>query len=141
MDNFNFYSYGGGSITTTPLNISISGGGGFSPTNYSDDNFPSFSNFNQLPTIISKSAGFTFTFNNLINTTLTEVFVSNISQQFQGNTVTFIPSQLNGLSIGNFATLKVKCSNLIYPSIYLGGKNFVNVYTTEYYISGITIQN
>jgi hypothetical protein len=131
-----------GGINTVPVSVSISGSGGFAAMSFTDNNFPSISNFEQMPQVISKSAGVTIMLNNLVNTTMTEITIGNVTQSTQSNSLTFSASQLSSFSPGGSTILNVKCFNM--PPVgytVLGDKRFANVYITEYQISQINITN
>lgn len=133
-------NYFSNSITTLPLNVSISGSSNFLATTFTDNGnfFPSFTNSNQLPNSISKSAGLTFSLSNLVNTILTDVTIGNITNSFMGNVISFSPSQLSALSTSTFSTIKIKCQSTT-NTLAFGNKNYSTTNTLSYAKQGISI--
>ena len=117
-------------LKTFPLNFSVSGNG-----NYSSDAFtitnnwvPSFSNFNQIPTTISKSAGCSFTLNNLINNSFgTEVYLGNILCSTNSNVITYTPSQLSSIPISSTVLMRITLQ---------GGDTYQTINGKTYWIQG-----
>ncbi|MES2513260.1 MAG: hypothetical protein V4580_03920 [Bacteroidota bacterium] len=128
-------------IKRFPLNFSVSGNG-----NYSSDVFtitnnwtPSFSNFSQIPTTISKSAGCTFTLTNLTNNSFgTEVYLGNILCSTNGNVISFTPAQLTSVPVSSNALMRITLKGGdTYQTI--NGKNYWIQGELRYFYSNLTI--
>lgn len=100
-------------ITSFPLTIAISGSSNFGSTYFIDNGnwMPNYTNYNQLPNSISKSAGFTYSLSNLVNTAVTEVTIGNIKQSYTTNIISFSPAQLASISTSTFTSIEIKCTS------------------------------
>jgi hypothetical protein len=117
-------------LKSFPLNFFVSGNGNYSSDAFTITNnwIPSFSNFSQIPTTISKSAGCTFTLNNLVNNSFgTEVYLGNILCSTNSNIITFSPSQLFSVPVS---------SNLLMRITLKGGDTYQTINGRTYWIQG-----
>lgn len=128
-------------LKTFPLNFSVLGSTNFSSSTFTiTDNWePVFSNFNQVPTTISKSAGCTFTLSNLSNNSLgTEVYLGNLLCSTTGNVISYTPAQLSGVPVSSTVLMRITLKGGD-TYILLDGKNYLIQGELRYYYSNINV--
>ena len=136
------YTYYDLYINSLPLVISVSGSPTFPATTFTDNGnfFPDFSNLAQFPSVISKSVGFSFTFNNLLNPTITQLLIGNKDISFtQNNVLTVSPADLSSVQTTTYTTLTLKCISTTNHLQTFNGKNYDFNYSTNFYKNEIKI--
>lgn len=137
----NPFTYDGVIAGDYPLTYSITGNGSFPALAFSDNGSlaPGFSNYDQFPNSVSKSAGLTFTLNNLVNTSTVEVLLNNNSFAFTNNIINITAAQLSAVSTSTFASIQIKCVLVNSASLSGGGKTFQYSGVFYYQKNGISI--
>lgn len=126
-------NYSGIVPSVAALVWSVSGANGIPSFSYTNNNpFPSSPNLDQLPTEISKSAGFQLSIGNVQNSHSGTFILNDGSGNLQGiivmpvkagnNNISFTGAQLNGLSTGTTALVMISLENG--TAVNLNGKDF-----------------
>jgi hypothetical protein len=124
-----------------PLTYSITGKDNFAPLNFNDSGSAAagFSNYDQFPNSISKTAGLTFTLANLVNTNAVEVSINNTSFGFLGNIINISSAELSTIATSTFSTVRITCKPTNNYFLYTGGKVFLYTGTFIYFKQGVSI--
>ncbi len=132
-----------GATRNLPLDITIKGSSD-SVLFYRDyaDKFPSFSNYKDVPKQIDMKAGFSFTLNNLVNTSSVTVYFygGNFSRTFTNNVIYFSPALLDSISASSYVILNINLTGDKNYAYFLQGKKFECTYNANYDFRGITIR-
>lgn len=123
-----------GLISNFPITYSLNGSTVFTVTTFTNSLIakPSISNFNTLPSFISKASAFTFTLADAVNVKDAELLIHNIPVTFTNNVVNVPVNVLSTIPTATFINVQLK---LLPPesSIYVfNGKNYSAGCTTIY---------
>ncbi len=121
-------------ISNFPITYSLNGSSVFTITTFTNSliSTPSISNFNTLPSFISKATALTFTLADAVNVKDAELLIHNIPVTFTGNVVNVPVNVLSTIPTATFINVQLK---LLPPesSIYVfNGKNYSASCTTTY---------
>lgn len=115
-----------GMISNFPITYSLSGSSVFTITTFTNSLIatPSISNFNTLPSFISKASAFTFTLVDAVNVKDAELLIHNIPVTFTNNVVNVPVNVLSTIPTATFINVQLKLTPTDASIYVFNGKNF-----------------
>ena len=130
-------------IVSLPMDFSIKSQDGNNLLFYRDygDKLPSFSNYSDIPNSINMHTGFTFTLNNVLNTSSVTVafYGTSIVRTFTNNVIYFPPATLDSIGASSYQILMIYLQNANVYDYQVNGKKFECNYSSNFEYRGISI--
>lgn len=123
-----------GMISNFPITYSLNGSTVFTVTTFTNSLIakPTISNFNTLPSFISKASAFTFTLADAVNVKDAELLIHNIPVTFTNNIVNVPVNVLSTIPTATFINVQLKLIPSESSLNVFNGKNFSTSCTTIY---------